>query len=181
MSGYEEILVVTWPAALCSGLIGYLATRLAGLVNPFVMVIPFLAIALLLLWWAKKTKHLRFLIAVPVLFFPYLLAMSIIWCGVSVTTDKQIYKHGDTLIITARSQGYLFNPSINQIQVWAGTYPTQRIPANLITGYARVVQPVTSDMKADVLATSRTYIEVTYTPQAWWFSRTEYAEITIIP
>lgn len=181
MSGYEEILVVTWPAALLGALIGYLATRLTGFVNPFVMVIPFLGIALWLLRWAKKTNHLRFLIAIPVLFFPYLIAMSIIWCGVSVTTDKQIYKHGDTLIITARSQGYLFNPSINQIQVWAGSYPTHRIPDNLVTGYARVVQPITTDMPAEVLATNRTYVEVVYTPQAWWFSRTEYAEITIIP
>ena len=97
MSGYEEILVVTWPAAFFSALIGYLATRLTGFFNPLIMVIPFLGIALLLLVWAKKTNHLRFLLVVPVLFFPYLFAMSLVWCGVSVTTDKQIYKHGDTL------------------------------------------------------------------------------------
>jgi hypothetical protein len=56
MPGYEDILVVTWPTALLSALIAYLATRLTGSVNPFVMVIPFLGIALLLLIWAKKNK-----------------------------------------------------------------------------------------------------------------------------
>lgn len=181
VSGYEEILVVTWPAALLSALIGYLGARLTGLVDPLLMIIPFLGIALWLLIWAKKTNHLQFLVVIPVLFFPYLFSMAIIFCGVSVTTDKQIYRHGDTLVITARSQGYVFNPSIDQIQVWAGSYPTHAISDKLITGYARLAQPITTDMAAEVLATNRTYIEVVYTPQAWWFSRKEYAEITIIP
>jgi hypothetical protein len=181
MSTYEEILVLTWPAALVSALLGYLTTKLTGFVNPFIMAIPFFGIAIWLLVWGKRTKHLGFLVAVTALFFPYLIAMSLIWCGVSVNMDKSFYKSGETAIITVRSQGYLFNPYINQVQLMAGSYPTHRVAENLLTSYVRVVEPITGDMPAGNFSTNCTLIEVSYTPQASWFKRTEYVEITIIP
>jgi hypothetical protein len=107
--------------------------------------------------------------------------MSILWCGVNVRTNQEYYKVGDVAVITVKSEGYLLNPSINQVEIWAGAYPVHRVPEILRTGYVRVVQPITNDMATNTLVTSPTYIKIIYTPQVWWSSRQEYVDIIIIP
>ncbi len=181
IANYEEILVVTWPAAIVGALLGFLAIKLTGFVTPLITIISFIILGLWLLIWAKKSKYLLFFLMIPVLFIPYIWLMSLFWCGVSVNINQQYYKPGDTAIITAKGEGYVFNPSINYIEIWAGSYPNHRVPDNLITGYVRMVQPITNDMATDAIATRPTYIRTIYTPQAWWFSREEYTEIIIVP
>ncbi|HEY2963630.1 MAG TPA: hypothetical protein VGJ37_14500 [Pyrinomonadaceae bacterium] len=177
----EEILVITWPAAALAGLFGFLAVKLTGWVNPLLTAVPFLALGIWLLIWARRAKYLLFVGLIVVLFIPYVLVMSWFWCGVNVTTDQQYYRPGDIAVITAKAEGYLFNPGVKSIEIWAGRYPKYEVPGNVETHYARMTQPITPDMVPDTTAISPTYIRTTYTPQAWWFSRDEYTEIQIVP
>jgi hypothetical protein len=181
MTDYEEIFVVTWPAAAVGAVFGFLAIKLTGFYDPLIAIIPFTIFVLCLLIWAKKSRHLIFFLVTLGLFFPYVWLMSLCWSGVSVNTNDAYYKQGDTAIITAKSEGYLFNPSINKVEIWSGSYPSYEVPSNVRTGYIRMVQKITDDMAMDSVATGPVYIRVIYTPQAWWFSREEYKEIVIIP
>jgi len=149
--------------------------------DPLIMVIPFLILAGLLLWWAKRARHLTFVVVVVVLFMPYVFVMSVCWSGVQVTTNQPLYKPGEFAVVTAKTEGYLFKPGINKVEFMTGLYPKYEVPANVITGYVRVVQQITPEMKAEMMVTSPTYISVTYTPQAWWFSRSEEIELNIVP
>jgi hypothetical protein len=181
MAQYEEILVTTWPAAALSALLGVLAIRLTGLVSPLIFIIPYILLGLWLLLWTKRKRHLLFLLAISVLFVPYMWLMSLICSNVSVSTNQQYYKPGDTAIISVKSEGYVFSPSINQIDILAGSYPSYKIRNDLRTGYVRLIQPITIDMATDEIETWPTYVQTIYTPQAWWFSREEYTEINIVP
>lgn len=178
---FEEILIVTWPAAVLGAILGILATKIIGVIEPLIMVIPFLILAGLLLWWAKRARHLTFVVVVVVLFMPYVFVMAVCWSGVQVTTNQPLYKPGEFAIVTAKTEGYLFKPGINRVEFMTGLYPKYEVPANLITGYVRVVQQITPEMKAEMMVTRPSYISVTYTPQAWWFSRSEEIELNIIP
>lgn len=117
LARYEEILVITSPAAIISALLGFLATKLVGFITPVIAIIIFCLIGLFLILRTKRTRYLSFLWVIPVLFMPYLLAMSLIWCRVNVTTNQTHYKIGESAIITIKSEGYLFSPQINKIEL----------------------------------------------------------------
>ena len=115
------------------------------------------------------------------MFIPYILVMSLFWCGVSVTMNQQYYKPGDTAIITIKGEGYLFNPNINFVEIWAGKYPSYQVPENIGTGYLNFTQVISPDMATSGPAIRPTYVRIVYTPQVWWFSREEYSQILITP
>lgn len=179
LAATEEILVITWPAAVLSGMFGFLAVKLTGLVDPLITLIPFVMVGVLLLIWAKKHKYWLLLGVILVTFIPYILVMSLCWCGVNVTTNQSYYKPGDTAIITVKGEGYVFNPNINLIEIWAGKYPSYHVPENIGTGY--LTQVITPEMATSGPAIRPTYVRTVYTPQGWWFSREEYTQIVITP
>ncbi len=178
---FEEILVVTWPASVVGAIVGIVATKLTGLIDPLLLVLPSFIFTALLLLWAKQLRHIRFVLLIVVLFMPYVWIMSISWCGVQVTLNQQYYKIGDVAIVTAKSEGYLFKPAIKKIEFMSGLYPQHQAPATFSTGYMRVVQTITPEMKTSEVEITPKYVSVSYTPEAWWFSRSEYVEISVVP
>lgn len=175
----EALLLRTWPAAIGSAAVGFIAARLVDVGSGKWIPVVFIPLA----WFLVRKSELRhvwaWMVLVTGVFVPYMFVMSYIWAGVSIETDKLEYKPGEPIIVSVVSEGYLFNPEIRSISLYADGFPKHEIAAGTHLNFVRATlspQPRESGRTRDA---EREYIAVSFVPQALWFEREEYALIVI--
>jgi len=188
LSESEPFLALTWPAPIIAGVLGFALTKLTGTWRPIVPSLILLLAALGFGWWIKKHRVFRYyLVAVVTIgaFTPYMLLMSWMYADVSIRTDRDTYKRGESIVITARSEGYCFAPSIKEIEIWSlnstPVYGDYKVPEHTETSFFRVVYAIPPNVEVEKTAIYTTQIQVVYSPQAYWSPRDQYHAVDILP
>ena len=174
----EKLLLLTWPAAFGASVFGYCATRFTSLEDGILITITY-AIPLLYIVYKNKI-FLGYLLAIfsVVGFIPYLYVMSLVWADVNITTDKEEYVSSDSIIVKMISEGYLFNPSIEEVQLLTGYSPKYIVPDSLDPSFIVVALKQKNTESPSKEHTRREYISVRYRPQLSWFERNGYKVIS---
>lgn len=175
----EALLLRTWPAAIGSAAIGFLAARLVDIGDGGWIPGVFVPLA----WFLVRKSQVRhawtWIALVAGGFVPYMLVVSYIWAGVTIGTDKPEYKPGEPIVVTVMSEGYVFNPEIRSISLYADGFPKHEVAAETHLNFVRATLRPQPREPGRTRTAEREYIAVSFAPQALWFEKEENALIVI--
>jgi hypothetical protein len=175
----ERILLQTWHYTLVALAVGLIVVRLGETNFWLKLPLVILAVAGLAAIPARHLKKMRLdpsedlsisttfmvLVAIAGSYIPYLFFMSTVMADVQITTDKQIYAAGDTILVSVRRAGYVIGPELKNIEFGA-------FRRTLISDTTFSVSPRDR--------ASQNIINVESTPEMSFLNRTAYIEVNAV-
>jgi len=180
----EALLLRTWPAGVGASAIGFLSAKLVDIGDAKWVPVTFVPLAWFLVRRAKLSRPWAWVgwVGVAVVaFVPYMFAMSQIWAGVRIVTDKPEYEPGESIVVTVTSEGYVFNPSIQSVSLIADGFPDYKAPTGSHRTFLRAVLRRERRATPESELARREYVAVQFLPQASWVQREQYRLVTLVP
>lgn len=143
-SPVEVLLLATWPAAASALVLVFIVSRLSGISPEWTdKIFTILLAALFYLTLRRLAKKypdtlrqahiIRFGICLALGFVVYMMVLSLLFGGVSVTTNKATYTPGDTAEVTVKTTGYIFLPYVEEIDILGAQYTASHIHSSTVS------------------------------------------------